>query len=142
MSIFICTFSKMSFAKDVLWHQHVPSSGQIFSGQMGCSKVSDWIREIICLLPYLLNIWANWCSDLFFPFRKITVLVKIHLFIIIISTTWKLMQKQHKKNFMPNSNVLAITSKDTTLHITDSTTQELNWGLNSLPCHSCFFLFF
>lgn len=32
-------------------------------------------------------------------------------------------------------------SKDTTLHITDSTTQEHNWGLKSLPCYSFFFFF-
>lgn len=136
MSIFIHTFSKMSFAKDVSWHQYAPSSGQIFKGQMGCLKVSDWITGVSCLLPYLFNIWANGCFDLFFPFRKRTVLVKICLFITIISTIWKLMQKEHiKKTSCQTLMSWQSPTKDTTLHFTDSTTQKHNWGLNSLPYH-------
>lgn len=131
MSVFICTFSRMSFAKDVSWHQHAPILVR-FSVEPG--------KLFVFTLPFKYVQIGVLTSP--FPSKKRTDLVKICLF-TIISTIWKLMQKQHiKKPLCQTLMSQQSSSKDATLHITDSTTQEHNGGLKSLPCYSFFFFLF
>lgn len=139
ISIFPCTFSKMSFVKDVSWHQHALSSGQIFNGQMAWNFQTESGK--LFAFSYLLHMDKLRFWSLLFLQKK-NCSCQNSPFYYHHCTIWKLMQKLHiKKPSCQTVMPWQSSSKDKTLRITDSTTQEHNWGLNSLPCHS-FLIFF